>query len=96
MFPQTNKEKDNAKADLDQAKRTAKNDGIALANAAADDLSEMAHRAGRKVRSYYNAAADEIGDDYGQLTTRIKANPVQSAFIALGAGVLLGALLRRL
>jgi len=96
MFPASAKEKENATNDLKNAERKAKNDGIAMANAVGDDLSEIAHRAGRKVRSYYTAAADEISDDYGQLTSRIKANPVQASFIALGAGVLLGALLRRL
>lgn len=96
MFPASAKEKENAQADIKAAERKLKQDGRAMADAVSDDLSEIAHRAGRRVRSYYNAAADELSDDYGQLTSRIKSNPVQASFIALGAGIVLGALLRRL
>ena len=96
MFPASAKEKENAQNDLKNAERKAKQDGLAIANAVSDDLTDFANRAGRKVRSYYNAASDELSDDYGQLTSRIRSNPVQASFIALGAGVLLGALLRRL
>jgi len=67
-------------------------------NAAQDikgDLSNAANLAGRKVRSLYNSASDEISHASDTVTTEIRTNPVRSSMIALGIGVLLGALLRR-
>jgi len=60
-----------------------------------DDLSNAANQAGRKVRSLYNTASDDITDASERVTSEIRTNPVRSAAIALGVGVLLGALLRR-
>jgi ElaB/YqjD/DUF883 family membrane-anchored ribosome-binding protein len=59
------------------------------------DFNESANKAGRKVRDLYNAASKEIGDDIDIVTSQIRKKPVQSSMIALGAGFLLGALLRR-
>lgn len=60
-----------------------------------DDLQEAANRAGRKVREVYDSASDEIVDARDTLTTEIRKNPIRSSFIALGLGVLVGALLRK-
>ena len=60
-----------------------------------EDLHIAANNAGRKVRSMYNTASDEISHASAYVGTEIRANPVRSSVIALGVGVLLGALLRR-
>jgi len=59
------------------------------------DLNNAANQAGRKVRSLYNSASDEISHASDTVTTEIRTNPVRSSMIALGIGVVLGALLRR-
>jgi len=60
-----------------------------------DDLHNIANQAGRKVRSLLNTAGDDISHASGYVAAEIRSNPVRSATIALGIGVLLGALLRR-
>jgi ElaB/YqjD/DUF883 family membrane-anchored ribosome-binding protein len=60
-----------------------------------DDLHKAANRAGRSVRSMYDSASDEISHASEYVGTEIRSNPVRSSVIALGVGVLLGALLRR-
>ena len=77
---------------------TAKNDSVDLKNSACemkDDLTNIANQAGRKVRSLYNAASEDITHAGDKVTGEIRSNPVRSTAIALGVGVLLGALLRR-
>ena len=91
--------KDGFQTDMKNAERKAKKEGFDVvrdANEVQDDIVAAANKAGRKMRRYYDAAYDEIHDDYEQVTTRIRSNPVQSSLIALGVGVLLGAVLRRL
>ncbi len=60
-----------------------------------DDLHNAAHQAGRKVRSMYNTASNEISHAGDVVTSEIRNNPVRSSLIAMGVGVVLGALLRR-
>lgn len=60
-----------------------------------DNLHDAAHSAGRKVRGMLNSASDEISYASEYVGTEIRSNPVRSSVIALGAGVLLGVLLRR-
>jgi len=78
---------------------TVKNDTVSslknTANEFNNDLHSAANQAGRKVRSMYNAASDEISHAGEVVTSEIRSNPVRSSMIALGVGVLLGALLRR-
>jgi ElaB/YqjD/DUF883 family membrane-anchored ribosome-binding protein len=62
---------------------------------AATTLHVAANNAGRKVRSLYTAASDEMAHTRDKVTGEIRSNPVRSSVIALGVGVLLGALLRR-
>ena len=59
------------------------------------DLRETANKAGRKVRELVHNANDEIVHAKDVVTTQIRNKPVQSSMIALGVGVVLGALLRR-
>jgi ElaB/YqjD/DUF883 family membrane-anchored ribosome-binding protein len=60
-----------------------------------NDLHAVANQAGRKVRSLFNSASDEILHAGDTVTAEIRNNPVRSSMIALGAGILLGALIRR-
>jgi len=60
-----------------------------------DGLHTAAHQAGCKVRSIYNSASNEISHASDTVTTEIRSNPVRSSLIALGIGVVLGALIRR-
>lgn len=60
-----------------------------------DDLHNAANQAGRKVRGMIDAAGDEVSYVSDRLTSEFRTNPLRSGVIALGVGVLLGALLRR-
>lgn len=60
-----------------------------------DDLHNAANQAGRKVRGMIDAAEDEVSYVSDRLTSEFQTNPLRSGVIALGVGVLLGALLRR-
>lgn len=60
-----------------------------------ESLHDAAHNAGRKVRSMLHTASDELSHARDYMGTEIRSNPVRSSVIALGVGVLLGALLRR-
>ena len=60
-----------------------------------DDLQNIANNAGQKVRSLYNSASNEITHASDVVTGEIRGNPIRSSAIALGLGVIIGALLRR-
>ena len=62
---------------------------------AKDDLSATANKVGRKVRSFVDSAEDEFTHVRKTVTEHVHEKPVQSSFIALGIGFVLGALLRR-
>ncbi|MES2983944.1 MAG: hypothetical protein V4735_02005 [Pseudomonadota bacterium] len=78
---------------------TAKDDSVAKLKSAAnelnDDLQYAAHKAGSKIRSIYNNAHDELHHASDVVTSEIRSNPIRSSVVALGVGVILGALLRR-
>ena len=59
------------------------------------DLHDAANQAGRKVRGMIDSAGDEVSHVGHRVSREIHTNPVQSSLIALGVGVVLGALLRR-
>jgi ElaB/YqjD/DUF883 family membrane-anchored ribosome-binding protein len=59
------------------------------------DLNKVANQAGRKVRSLYNTASEEITHATDTVTSEIRNNPIRSSAIALGAGILIGMLIRR-
>lgn len=65
------------------------------ANELGDDLHDIANKAGRKARTLYNSASDEISHASEVVTTEIRSNPIRSSAVALGVGVILGMLLRR-
>jgi ElaB/YqjD/DUF883 family membrane-anchored ribosome-binding protein len=60
-----------------------------------DDLHDAANRAGRKVRGMLDNAEDEVTYVSDRMTSEIQTHPLRSGMIALGVGVLLGALWRR-
>jgi len=57
-----------------------------------DQVNDYAHDAGQKVRSLYDQTRDTTSRVSHDVETEIKANPVRSSLIALGAGFILGAL----
>lgn len=73
-----------------------KNDASEAIDETGEDIRDTANRAGRKVRGYINSASEEFSTASDRVTSEIRSNPVQSAAIALGVGLMLGALLRRL
>jgi ElaB/YqjD/DUF883 family membrane-anchored ribosome-binding protein len=64
-------------------------------NDATVDLQSAANQAGRKARDIYNTASNEITHASDKFTNEIRSNPIRSSAIALGIGVVLGAIIRR-
>lgn len=80
--------------------QAAKEDGIinSLKNSAhktSDELHETANQAGRKARAMFHTASDEISQAGERVSAEIHNNPVRSSLIALGVGMVMGALYRR-
>lgn len=65
------------------------------ANDLRDELDSMAATYGRKARELLETAGDEFNDATETVSNEIKANPIRSGLIALGLGVVIGALIRR-
>jgi ElaB/YqjD/DUF883 family membrane-anchored ribosome-binding protein len=90
--------KDSANAVKDDVKSTyynAKRDVRENADGTQDNITDIANKAGRKVRGYLEEANDQIGEAAGIINDEIHTNPVRSTLIALGVGYVLGALFRR-
>ena len=66
-----------------------------VAEAAKTDLRQAAYDTGAKVRRLFTNFKDEITDTTGTVTRAVRNKPVQSTLLALGAGFILGSLLRR-
>lgn len=66
-----------------------------VANEASRSLYEVAGKAGRKVRDFVHTTEDELVQARDTVTKQIRNKPVQSSVVALGLGLVLGALLRR-
>lgn len=62
---------------------------------AAENVGDAANRAGRKIRGFFENTQDELRDVSDKVTSHVRDNPVQSSLVALGVGVILGALIRR-
>ncbi len=60
-----------------------------------DTLNRFTNEAGRKVRSYYETASGSVNELADKMQDEIKNNPMRSSLMALGAGFILGVLLRR-
>ncbi|MDE3059560.1 MAG: DUF883 family protein [Pseudomonadota bacterium] len=60
-----------------------------------DDLRQAANQAGRRVRRFIDSTTDTLFDAGDTVTSQVRRHPMQSSLIALGAGFLLGMLIRR-
>ena len=90
--------KERARAHLEAARRNGKE--------ATDDIDAAVHAVGKDVRDFIENAIDSASDSLSQareklsdttesISNRISEKPLTSAAILMGAGVLLGAFLRR-
>jgi hypothetical protein len=86
--------KDSA-SDLRNTAFTAKRDIRDAASDMKEDLTDAANNAGRKVRDFIHNAGGQVGDVSDRVAGEIRTNPVRSTLVALGVGVLLGAIFRR-
>lgn len=59
------------------------------------NVTEFANEAGRKVREYFGNANEQLGEVTGKVNQEIRDNPMRAALIALGAGFLMGLIMRR-
>lgn len=64
-------------------------------NGTDDNMTMMAHRAGQKLSGLLGSVYNSTSQTAEAVTTEIRRRPVQSSLIALGAGYVLAALLRR-
>ncbi len=62
---------------------------------AKEDIQEVAHKAGQKVRELYDTASHETRDATAAVEKQIRSHPLAASAIAAGLGFLLGALFRR-
>lgn len=59
------------------------------------DLADGANKLGEQMRAWFDNASVQAKDNAKKVESQIKAKPVESSLIALGVGVVLGALLTR-
>ena len=90
MFPSSA-----AKDDINNIKASANNLKNDVKSDVKSDLNDVANQAGRKVRSMIDSASEELAQVSDTVASEIRSNPVRSSVIALGIGVVLGALVRR-
>jgi ElaB/YqjD/DUF883 family membrane-anchored ribosome-binding protein len=60
-----------------------------------ENINEVAHEAGRKVRGAMQTACDEASHVTDYIGAEIRNNPIRSGLIIVGFGILIGSLLRR-
>lgn len=90
-----NATKEDTIANLKNASQNVRNVAVEAGEEVKQDLRETAGKAGRKVRAFLHAAEDEVTSACDSVTSQIRTKPVQSSLIALAAGLVVGALLRR-
>ena len=81
--------------DIRKGASHVKNDISDTVDALNGDLHKMAHQAGGHLREYADSAETNVKETADSVAKQIRANPIKSSLIALGAGVVLGALFRR-
>lgn len=96
MFSPATKEAANdtvtdAKATAFSAKRDLRDAG----HSAGNELAEYANKAGREVRHLIDSTSEQLSEYGDKVTLEIRNHPLRSSAIALGIGVVLGALIRR-
>jgi ElaB/YqjD/DUF883 family membrane-anchored ribosome-binding protein len=67
-----------------------------LATKGAHELHDAADKAGAVLNDAYQIATENLTHAADSVKTKIRTKPVQATLIALGAGIILGALLNRL
>jgi len=82
-------------SDLENAAHRFNGSARETASAMKDDLEIAARRTGQHVRELADSAGHSFTDVSDIVATKIRNNPVQSALIALGVGVVAGILYRR-
>ncbi len=75
--------------------KDAANDAREHADRVGADIKEVAQEAGQKMRHMLDAAGTDLAQLTDTVAAEVRQRPVQSSVIALGAGVILGMLLRR-
>jgi len=60
-----------------------------------NDPEGTAHQVGKELRGLLDSAGDNLHDVSESVTTKIHQKPVESSFVALGIGALIGLLLGR-
>lgn len=83
---------------VDEVKKMARNfkaDAADTANAAKNDLEGVARDAGTHMRAFVDSTEHSLKDVGGTVAVKIRNNPIQSAMIALGLGLLAGIIYRR-
>lgn len=80
-----------AASEASDAKRKAQ----AAAGDVKEGILEVANEAGHKVREVFSHYSDDLQHGREVLEENIRNKPLQSSFIALGLGVVLGLLIRR-
>jgi len=81
--------------DVKEAARHFKGDAKDAAAAVRDDLEDVARRTGHHARELADSAGHSLADVGAAMKVKIRDNPVQSSLIALGIGLMVGALYRR-
>lgn len=74
--------------------KTVKSANVCAKNAA-EEFEGVASQYGRKARKLLESAQDEFGEVSEAVSKEISANPWRSGLVALGLGVLIGALITR-
>ena len=92
MFPASTK--DDAQT-MKNTGQSMKDHAMAGAYETRADLRDSANRAGQKVRRFINTASDELSGATSTVTSQVRSHPMQSSFMALGLGFVLGMMLRR-
>lgn len=90
--------KDAANDTLQDAKSTASSAKRDLRDAGRDtskNFNQYAEKAGHDLREFIDHTSDKIHHASDRVVGEIRTNPIRSSAMALGIGVLLGALIRR-
>lgn len=96
MFSSATKDAANeAISDAKNATQNAKRDLREVSKDSRAELSQYAEKAGRDAREFIESARGQFDQAGQRIGTEIRENPLRSSAIALGIGVLLGALIRR-
>lgn len=83
---------------VDEVKKMGRNfkaDATDAATAAKNDLEGVARETGTHVRAFVDSAEHSLKDASETVAVKIRKNPIQSTFIALGVGLLAGIIYRR-